>query len=387
MKKVIIFGSTGSIGRNALDVIRMSKNNFQVKGLCTYRNIKLLKRQIQEFRPNYVCVVDEKSAKELKRIVEPSTKFFFGESGLKEFSSLTSDIAVMGIAGIASLFPLFIHIKYTKRIALASKEPMVVGAKLIKKEAKSNHTEIIPIDSEINSLYQTLRFVNRKDIRKVYLTASGGPLFNIRKTLYLKKLKVRDVLRHPTWRMGRRITIDSATLVNKGFEVIETHEFFGIPYDLIDVVIQRESKVHSFVELKDGFSFLCFYFPDMRLPIGYTLYYPERASSLKNISYFKIENKMILTFYKLDYTRFPLLRLVLKAATRNDNSLIVINAADEVGIDYFLKGKIDFLSIYKVIEYIFSEYPSKRVTSLEDIIFWNDWARKKASEYLEKKCC
>ncbi|RKY33943.1 MAG: hypothetical protein DRP68_00845 [Candidatus Omnitrophota bacterium] len=187
--------------------------------------------------------------------------------------------------------------------------------------------------------------------------------------------------------MGRRITIDSATLVNKGFEVIETHEFFSIPYDLIDIVIHRESKIHSFIELKDGFSFLCFYFPDMRLPIGYALYYPERIPLLKNIPYFKIEDKMILTFYKLDYARFPLLKLVLEAAIRNDNSLIVINAADEVGIDYFLKGKVNFLSLYKVIEYMFSNYPSRKVSSLEDIIFWDNWARRKASEYLEKRCC
>ena len=387
MKKVIIFGSTGSIGRSALDVIRRSGSNFRVKGLCTYRNIKLLKKQIQEFKPSYVCVVDEKSAKELKGIVKPYTKVFFGESGLKDFSSLTSDIAVMGISGVASLLPLFTHIKYTKRIALASKEPMVVGAKLIKREAKANHTEILPVDSEINSLYQILKFVRRKDIRRVYLTASGGPLFNVKKTSCLKKLKAKDVLRHPTWQMGRRITIDSATLVNKGFEVIETHEFFSIPYDLIDIVIQRESKIHSFIELKDGFSFLCFYFPDMRLPIGYALYYPERVPLLKNIPYFKIEDKMILTFYKLDYARFPLLKLVLEAAIRNDNSLIVINAADEVGIDYFLKGKVNFLSLYKVIEYMFSNYPSRKVSSLEDIIFWDNWARRKASEYLEKRCC
>jgi 1-deoxy-D-xylulose-5-phosphate reductoisomerase len=382
MKKVIIFGSSGSVGRNALDVIRKYRKDFSVYGLCVYKNLGILKRQVEEFKPRYVCIVREDIAKKAKDLFSSQVKIFSGKTGLEEFSFLNSDISVMGIAGLASLKPLLINIKHTKRIALANKESFVVAASLVKKEAARYSTEVLPVDSEISALFQLFNLINKDHLRKVYLTASGGALFKFNK-LQLEKVTPKAVLSHPTWKMGKRITVDSATLVNKGFEVIETHEFFDLNYKMVDIVIHPESRVHSLIELRDGIVFSCLYKPDMRIPLGYAFYYPHRVPLFREANFRK---KMHFTFIPLDYKKFPLLNLVLKAAQLRDNSLVVINASDEVAIDYFLKGKITFLAIYKAIEYVFSRCRSKKISTLEDILFWDNWARAKTKEYLERRC-
>ncbi|MCK4809966.1 MAG: 1-deoxy-D-xylulose-5-phosphate reductoisomerase [Candidatus Omnitrophica bacterium] len=387
MKKILVFGSTGSIGKGVLDILRRNKKDFSLYGLSAHKNIAMLERQVREFNPSYVCLTDERAADKLKNLLPPKIKLLRGETGLEEFSSLISDISVMGISGIAALKPLLINIKNTKRVALANKESMVIAGSLVKKQAKLNNTEILPVDSEINALYQTLACFRKSFLEKIYLTASGGPLFHLRKASQFKKIKAKDVLRHPTWNMGKRISVDSATLVNKGFEVIESHEFFDIDYKMIDVLIHRESQIHSLVELKDGVSFLCAYEPDMRVPIGYALYYPQRVPFLKDKGFRVGSKKLGLTFLNVDYKKFPLMKLVVEAGKRKDNSIAVINAADEVAIEYFLKGKVNFLSISEVIKYMFDKCPPGKLQSLKDVLFWDNWAREKAKEYLEKKCC
>ena len=394
MKKIIIFGSTGSIGESALQVIRRDEKNLKVIGLCANRDIKTLRAQIKEFAPKYVCVRDEMSAKRLKRELGKGIKLYSGEKGLEDFSALNSDISIMAISGISCLKPLLINIQHTKRVALANKESIVTGGSFIFQLAEKFNTEILPVDSEINALYQIigpdkLGFASN-GFCKVYLTASGGALSSYKKK-DLVNVSVKKVLSHPTWKMGKRVTIDSATLVNKGFEVIETHHFFNLPFEKIGIVIHRESAVHALVECKDNTIFACLYPPDMQMPISFALYYPERFYS-KDEGCFSFPNtlssnkrKIIsYSFSPIDYKKYPLLAMVLEAARRDGNSLVVLNACDEVAIDYFLRKKIKFTDIHKVMQHIDQEHSVCKIKGIEDIFFWDSWAREKTKEYLER---
>ena len=382
--KVVIFGSTGSIGKNALSVIRESKDKFKVIGLCVNKDINTLYGQIKEFRPLSVCVRDENKARELKKRLRRGIKFFSGQKGIEEFSSIKTDISLVAISGISSLKPLLIAIANSKRIALANKESIVTAGSLVFKRAKSFNTQILPVDSEINALFQLIEArggrVCRDDFRKVYLTASGGALAGYSKK-ELTKVGIRKVLAHPTWKMGKRVTIDSATLVNKGFEVVETHHFFGLDYQKIGIVLHKESVIHAFLECKDNTLFACLYPPDMKMPISHALYYPKRVNSKKEVNF---KSSFSYSFRPLNYKDYPMLDIILRAAKREDNSLAILNAVDEVAIDYFLKGKIKFIDIYKVMAYIFRNYKSSKIKRIGDVFFWDDWARRKTEEYLNK---
>lgn len=385
MKKIIIFGSTGSVGQNALKVIGKSKGKFKVTGLCANRNIKVLLSQIKEFSPSYVCVRDQAQADKLGKSLEKRIRLFKGEKGLEEFAALESDISFMAISGISCLKPLLINIKYAKRIALANKESVVAAGPLVFKEAKKFHTEILPVDSEINALFQLIKISkNGKcmngNFRKVYLTASGGALADYTKK-ELANVGIKQVLAHPTWKMGKRITVDSATLVNKAFEVIETHYFFGIPFKDIGITIHKESAVHALVEFKDNTLLACIYPPDMRKPISFALHYPQRFNSGKRLDF---SNSFSYSFSPINYDKYPLIEIVLGAAKRKDNGLVVLNACDEVAIDYFLGQRIKFTDIYKVMAHIYSKYPRHKVKNINDVFFWDNWARIKTKDYLKK---
>jgi len=381
MKKVLIFGSTGAIGRSTLDVIRRDRNNFKVIGVCVYRNIKLLKEQIDEFEPEYVCVVERNVGENLQ--IGKGRKLFLGEEGLREFSSVKADISVMAISGISSLNPLLTTIENAEMVALANKESLVVGGFLVKEQARKFNTKIIPIDSEISALFQLLNLDGRDGLEKVYLTASGGSLLHWEKK-DIERAGVKDVLNHPVWKMGKRITVDSATLVNKGFEVVETNYFFDLDYRFIDIIIHKECLMHAMIKFKDNIFFACFYNPDMRIPISFALYYPDRRNSIEDFNFFS--KPASLSFSPVDYEKFPLLKVILEAAKRGGNSLVVVNACDEVAVDYFLKEKINFYGIFKAVDYIFNLYEYKEVNSLEEIFFWDRWAREKTEEYLRKLC-
>ncbi|MDD3296905.1 MAG: 1-deoxy-D-xylulose-5-phosphate reductoisomerase [Candidatus Omnitrophica bacterium] len=385
MKKVLIFGSTGSIGENALRLLRKQSKTFEVLGLCANRNVSALYRQVKEFRPKYVCVGDEKKAGELYKRIGKKAVIFSGPAGLREFSSIKSDISLMAISGICCLEPLLINIKHTSRIALANKESVVTAGNMVFKEAFKHNTEILPVDSEINALFQILghgKAANEStaDIRSVYLTASGGALAGYRRN-QLDKVSVGKVLAHPNWRMGKRITIDSATLINKGFEVAETRYFFNLEYEQIKVVIHKESLVHALVEYEDGSTQACLYPPDMKIPISFALFYPERFKS-SEFSVFKKE--ISCNFRPLKTNEYPLFDVVIEAAKKEDNALVVLNACDEVVIDNFLEKKIKFLDMEKIIKSIMRNCPRSRVKTFKDVLYWDNWSRLKTKERLDR---
>ena len=384
MKKVLIFGSTGSVGKSALEVLGGDRKQFRVLGLCANSNTEILRQQIKEFKPLYVCVKDEAAAKKISKTLGKGIKLFTGDKGLEEFAQISSDISFMAISGISCLKPLLINIRYARRIALANKESLVTAGFLIFSAAEKFNTEILPVDSEINALFQLLAKRKAKgrgdDLRKVYLTASGGALLDYNKK-DLNKVGVKEVLAHPTWKMGRRITVDCATLVNKAFEAIETHYFFDLSYEKIDIVLHKESIAHALVECKDNTLFACLYPPDMKMPISFALYHPKRAESSCEVNFKK---GFSFSFSQINYSKYPLLSLVLKAAKRGDNSLVVLNACDEVAIDYFLKGKINFTDIDKAMKKLFKVYPQHKIKTIDDVFHWDDWARAKTKEYLDK---
>jgi len=378
MKKVMIFGSTGSIGKNALDVIRKNRANFKVFGLSTNQSIDTICSQVKEFSPSCVCIGDNEKALAIKPRIAKNVKIFAGESGLREFASIPSDISLMAISGINALKPLMINIEHTKRIALANKEAIVTAGSLVFKKAKRFNTEIIPVDSEINAIFQLLK--PGLEFNKVYLTASGGPLLDY-SAKELARVSVKKVLSHPTWNMGKRITVDSATLLNKGFEVVESHHFFDLDYNNIDIVIHRESNIHALVEYNDTSLFACMYPPDMKIPISFALNYPKKMP-VSNRENFK--NKFSLSFEPLELKKFPLLGIILEAARGKDSSLAVLNACDEVMVEYFLKNKIKFIDMPKVMEYVFAHHKPCRIKTESDVFFWDRWAREKTKEYLAR---
>jgi 1-deoxy-D-xylulose-5-phosphate reductoisomerase len=378
MKKLLIFGSTGSIGKNTLDVVRKNPKVFKVVGLCAGKDTSTILKQVVEFKPSYVCISDEKKAKDLKKKLPKGIKLFVGKKGLKEFASKSADISVMAISGVKSLEPLLETIKHVKSVALANKEAIVAAGDLVFKQARKFKTEIIPVDSEINAFFQLFQ-KNNGVFKKVYVTASGGAFVDYKKS-QLSRVTPKQVLNHPTWRMGKRITVDSATLVNKGFEVVETHQFFDVPYKNIEVLIHRESAIHALVEYEDDTVFSCMYPPDMRIPISYALYYPARRKAATGFDY---DRKFCLNFEPVDFKKYPLLKLVIDIARRKDNGLCILNAADEVAVDAFLEGKIKFTDIAKVLAKVMKKYPSKKIKKITDVTYWDAWARKKARGYIK----
>ena len=381
MKKLLIFGSTGSIGKNTLDVVRKNPKVFKVVGLCAGKDINTILRQVNEFKPDYICISDEKSAHLLKDNLPKGVKLFAGKKGLLEFSSKRADMSVMAISGVSSLEPLLETIKHVKSVALANKESIVAAGELVFNQARKFKTKIIPVDSEINAFFQ-LFSRNNGTFKKVYVTASGGAFVDYKKS-QLKRVTSKQVLNHPTWRMGKRITVDSATLVNKGFEVVETHQFFDVPYKDIEVLIHRESAIHALVECQDDTVFSCMYPPDMRIPISYALHYPARHKAANGFDY---NRKFCLNFEPVDFKKYPLLKLVIDTARKKDNGLCILNAADEVVVDAFLNDEIKFTDIQKILTKVMKKYPSKKIKKINDVIRWDTWARKKAKEYIGKSC-
>lgn len=380
-KKVLIFGSTGSVGKSTLEIIRQRPDLFEVIGLCGNKSAESLAAQVNEFRPAYACLKDLAAAEKLKKIIGKKAKICQGQEGLEEFSKLESDISVMAISGIDCLKPLLLNIPYSRRIALANKETVVAAADFIFSRARENKTEIIPVDSEINAIFQIFGLIGPKNkiVDKVYLTASGGALWSFERDA-LERVTPEQVLKHPTWSMGKRITVDSATLVNKGFELVEVHQYFNIDYDKIEILLHRQSLIHAVVKLKDQVSFSCMYPPDMKKPLSFALFYPERMEEAFAAGE---QNSTSLSCQPMPCEKFPLLKVIIEAARRRDNSLIILNAADEVVVDYFLKKRIRFLQIEEILKEIFRTYPPRKINSLEDVYFWDEWARNKTEEILK----
>jgi len=374
MKKVSIIGSTGSIGVNSLQVVSQLAKDFSVAGLTAYKNIDLLERQIKGFSPSVVAVKDD-SAKVLKSRVNGRVEVL-GQAGISRIATLPqTDIVVIATSGSCALIPLLAAIRAGKTIALANKEALVMAGSLIMSEAKRYKARIIPIDSEQSAIFQCLVGRERNEINKIYLTASGGPLKSLSKK-QLSRVKVRDVLRHPRWKMGKKITVDSATLMNKGLEIIEAMWLFGVRPEDIEVLIHSQAIIHSMVEFIDGSIIAQLAVTDMRLPIQYALTYPQRRrSKLPPLDFIKLKQ---LTFEKPDYQKFPCLRLAYEVAKKGGSLPCVLNAANEIAVEAFLNGDLSFVQIYSTIKKVVSKHSPKQNPTLEEILTVDQWARDEA---------
>ena len=346
MKNIIILGSTGSIGTQTLEVIDKLNNEFNVLGLACGNNINLLKEQIKKYNPKYICIEKEEFIKELKELF-PKTNILFGKEGLLELAQIKeNDILVVATSGIVSIKAVLLAIENKKTIALANKETLVMAGDIVMKKAKENNVSILPIDSEHSAILQCMNNYNNKDAKRLWITASGGPFLNNTRE-EMAKFDAKEALKHPRWNMGKKITIDCSTLVNKGLEVIEAHHLFNFNYDDIKVVIHPQSIVHSLVEFVDGSFISQMGLPSMHIPIQYALTYPKRLKGIKTDS-FNLFNKN-LEFIEPDYKKFPLLKLAIDCGKEGGILPVVYNAADEIAVYKFLKGEINFIDIEKII--------------------------------------
>ncbi len=366
MKKIAILGSTGSIGTQTLDIV--SKNDdLQVVGIAAGRNIDLLEKQIRQFSPRLAAVGDEKKAQELKlRVQDTDCKVVGGMDGLIELAVMEEmEILVTAIVGMIGIRPTVAAICAGKHIALANKETLVTAGHIIMPLAKEHNVKILPVDSEHSAIFQALNGENPKTIEKLLITASGGP-FRGKKTEELKNIRVEDALKHPNWAMGQKITIDSATLVNKGLEVMEAKWLFDVDLDRIQVVVQPQSVIHSMIEFKDGSIMAQLGTPDMRLPIQYALYEGERRYlDGERLDFARLAS---ITFENPDMETFKGLPLAMQASKTGGSMPTVFNAANEKAVALFLNRKIGFLDIYEIIENAMNEHEVILNPTVEEII-------------------
>lgn len=376
VKKVVVLGSTGSIGINTLNVIERYPGRFKVVGLTAYNNFKLLEKQARKFKPTHVAA-STKGIVYLKKIFgSKRIKFFDTGAGLSEIASLPNvDIVVIGMSGSVALEPFLAAARSGKTIAPANKEALVIAGDIIMREVRKYHARIIPVDSEQSAIFQCLEGQDRKELKRVYLTASGGVLRSVPKARF-DKLTVSDILKHPRWKMGKKITVDSATLMNKGFEIIEAKRLFDLKEDEIQVVVHPEAIVHSMVAFKDGSVIAQLGITDMRLPIQYALTYPHRWDThLEELDFFKLKS---MTFERPDLKKFPALSLAFYVAREGGTLPSVLNASDEEAVTAFLEGNLSFSQIYRVVEKVVLEHRNKKKENLKDILNADIWAREKA---------
>jgi 1-deoxy-D-xylulose-5-phosphate reductoisomerase len=377
MKHIIILGSTGSIGTNTLDIVRRFPEEFRVVGLTAGSNIERLEEQVRAFRPEAVAVSTEAAARTLRaRCAGVPVEVLFGEDGIAQVAAMPgAELVISAIVGAAGLMPTLAAIRSGKHIALANKEPMVMAGKLMQEEARKHGVRIFPVDSEHSAIFQSLEGHRIEDVRRLILTASGGALWTLTKE-QLQDVTPERALQHPNWKMGSKITIDSATLMNKGLEVVEARWLFDIPESRIDVLVHRESIVHSLVEYEDRSMIAQLGLPDMRTPISYAMRYPERMPlDLPSLDLTEIGT---LTFCKPDHDRFPCLRLGYESLRIGGSMPAAMNAANEVAVDAFLNGGIRFVEIADVIRQTMDAHAHRNVECLDHALEADRWAREKA---------
>ncbi len=383
MKRIAILGSTGSIGQNTLEVIRNFPDKFCAVGLSTNSNIDILYQQIKKFRPAFVCVRNEDVVTRLEsKLKSKGVKLFIGEAGLgKMVQDKRIDKVVLAISGAGALAVLLKAIESGKDIALANKEAFVIAGPIIMKKATQKKIKIIPIDSEQSAIWQCLKNEDKDKIRNIYLTASGGPFRQAGKK-DLENISVHDALRHPRWKMGPKISVDSANLMNKGLEVLETMYLFNIEPQRIKVLIHPQSIIHSMVEFEDGVILAQLSVTDMRIPIQYALTYPQRLTNrLAAIDFCELSK---LDFQEPDFRRFPCLGLAYRVANEQGTAPAVLNAANEVSVGEFLKNRLRFVSIPKVIEKVLDKHRNVIDPGLDDILEADRWARREAYNFIQK---
>ena len=370
MKKIAILGSTGSIGTQTLDVVR-ANGDIEVLGISAGRNVKMLEEQAREFHPQLIAVWDENAAKDLAvRLADMDVKFVSGMEGLLELARMPqTDILVTAVVGMIGIRPTMEGIKAGKDIALANKETLVTAGHLIIPMAKEHGVQILPVDSEHSAIFQALHGEKRAQVEKLLITASGGP-FRGRKREELEYVTLADTLKHPNWVMGQKITVDSATLVNKGLEVMEARWLFDVDLDHIQVVVQPKSIIHSMVEFKDGAVMAQLGTPDMRLPIQYALYYPERRYlDGERLDFHKLKE---IAFEDPDMDTFLGLPMAMDAARKGGSMPTAFNAANELAVKKFLQEKIGFLDIYDIIAQSMERHTVIRNPELEEILAVED---------------
>ena len=366
MKKISILGSTGSIGTQTLEIVR-DNNDLQVEALVAKSNIELLEEQVREFKPKLVCVYDDEKAKAFKNnIKDLNIEVVSGMNGMIECATIESaEIVVTAVVGMIGILPTIEAIKSGKDIALANKETLVTAGHIIIPLAKENNVKIYPVDSEHSAIFQSLNGENKKEIKKIILTASGGP-FRGKKIEHLQDIGPEDALKHPNWSMGRKITIDSATMVNKGLEVIEAKWLFDVDFNKIQVVVHPQSIIHSMVEYVDGAVMAQLGMPDMKLPIQYALFYPNRRVMNNNkLDFYKLGS---ISFEEPDMETFRGLKLAYEVGRTGGSLPTVYNAGNEKAVELFLNNKIKFLDIYKIIEKCVDKHSVINNPSIEEIL-------------------
>ena len=379
MKKVAIFGSTGSIGTSTLNVIRENPDLFRVVTLVAGKNVTKLVEQIEEFHPQNVYITSEENANLLKAKF-PDLAVYYGEEGMEAISNLTDfDISVSALVGISGLKPTYNMIKHGKTVALANKEVLVTGGKIIMQTAKESGAKLLTVDSEHSAIMQCLNGEIENKISKILLTASGGPFFD--KNIS-DSITVEDALNHPTWNMGKKVTIDSSTMMNKGFEVIEAKWLFDVEPSQIEVVVHRKSLVHSMVQFEDG-TFMEIIGPkSMQIPIAYALNYPKRLqNTIEKLDLFQIKD---LVFEKPDLHKFQCLSLAYTAIEKGHCYQVILNAADEVLVDAFINQKITYTQIPSGIEKVMNLYEERSLSTIDEILAFDKEVKEKTRELIGK---
>lgn len=382
MKNISILGVTGSIGTQALDVIRNTQNGVRLIGVTAHRNFEKLVDIINEFKPKYIGVTEEKCFEKVKEYCTTANiqcEIYGGEEALEKIATLQEvDTVLTSVVGIAGLKPTIKAIRAKKNIALANKETLVVAGEIVIREAKENGVDILPVDSEHGAIFQCLQGNSKKEVNKIILTASGGP-FRGKSREELVSITPAQALKHPKWNMGRKISIDSSTLVNKGLEVIEAHFLFDVDYEDIEVIVHPQSIVHSMVEYVDGSIMAQLGSTDMRLPIQYALCYPKRNSAVAKQLNFK--EAATLTFEEPDMDTFRCLKLAYKAGKLGGNMPAIYNGANEIAVELFLDEKIEYLQIEEIIEASMNEFELVENPNLEEVLDID----RRVREYVLKK--
>lgn len=379
MKNIAIFGSTGSIGTSTLNVVRENKELFNIVTLVAGKNIDKLIKQIDEFAPKNVYIIDKENANILKEKY-PNLNIYYGEEGLEDISNLVDfDISISALVGIAGLKPTYNMIKNGKTVALANKEVLVTGGKLIMQTAKKSGTKLLTVDSEHSAIMQCLNGEEENPIEKILLTASGGPFFDRNIT---DDITVEEALNHPTWNMGKKVTIDSSTMMNKGFEVIEAKWLFDVEPNQIEVVVHRKSLVHSMVQFKDGTIMANIGPKSMQIPIAYALNYPKRLNNnIEKLDLFKVSE---LKFEKPDLNKFKCLQLAYNAIERGHCYQVILNAADEILVDAFINKKIKYTQIPLGIEKILNMYEKIELNSINEILEFDKEVKEKTIKFVNE---
>ncbi|MBL7158383.1 MAG: 1-deoxy-D-xylulose-5-phosphate reductoisomerase [Candidatus Omnitrophica bacterium] len=373
MKKIVILGSTGSVGTSALDIISRHRDLFTVVGLSAQKNVGLLAKQIKRFKPRFAAIGDESKYNELKKLLKTPKKILLGPGGIEELASMKeADIVVVAISGISAALPILSAIKAGKQIALSNKEAIVSAGPIIKSMAKTHGVKIIPVDSEHNSIFRCLEGRKKECVAKLYLMGTGGPLRKVSKSMFGKFSQAR-ILAHPVWKMGKKISVDSATMMNKGLELIEAHYLFGTEIKKIEILFHPEAIIHGMVEMKDGSVFAHMFIPDMRFPIMHALCYPDVIQSrLPRIDFPDLGN---FSFEKPNMKKFPALRLSYDAVKKGGTYPAALNSANEEAVRLYLGGRIKFMKIIDIIEKVVTRHKTIKNPSIDQILHVAGWAK------------